>query len=357
MAKIGRNEKCPCGSGKKYKKCCLAKDREEAQQRREASAAGEKQPVVDDLPPYVITRMFEESEQFARMKQMDPVEASRFWTTSKVAALATAEIVSRLGELGVDASQGAFIPLTADTTSAWELSDVWRDELRGVRGGDLPRHDDDFLGLAACELWKRYSPERPSKEMLDDWMQEGYQLWMERRLQLACDRWQQVWEVIRERMTPQMRTCEDAEVVFHGTQSIFNWLQDFQLELANAAQRDKRYAFAGVSLCEEVLARFPDESELFTINFRADLGEALYLAGRPEDGERVLLQVIDDRPDHPAGYARLSDMLGFGRGPGDRPANRDRAIALLESALARPVEDAKGWGLDTRLEDLRKAGE
>ena len=27
--KIGRNDSCPCGSGKKYKKCCLAKDREE----------------------------------------------------------------------------------------------------------------------------------------------------------------------------------------------------------------------------------------------------------------------------------------------------------------------------------------
>jgi uncharacterized protein YecA (UPF0149 family) len=23
--KIGRNEKCPCGSGKKYKKCCIGK--------------------------------------------------------------------------------------------------------------------------------------------------------------------------------------------------------------------------------------------------------------------------------------------------------------------------------------------
>jgi SEC-C motif-containing protein len=22
--KVGRNEPCPCGSGKKYKKCCLA---------------------------------------------------------------------------------------------------------------------------------------------------------------------------------------------------------------------------------------------------------------------------------------------------------------------------------------------
>jgi uncharacterized protein YecA (UPF0149 family) len=24
--KIGRNEPCPCGSGKKYKKCCLGED-------------------------------------------------------------------------------------------------------------------------------------------------------------------------------------------------------------------------------------------------------------------------------------------------------------------------------------------
>jgi len=24
--KTGRNDPCPCGSGKKYKKCCLARD-------------------------------------------------------------------------------------------------------------------------------------------------------------------------------------------------------------------------------------------------------------------------------------------------------------------------------------------
>ena len=27
MAKVGRNDACPCGSGRKYKKCCEAKDR------------------------------------------------------------------------------------------------------------------------------------------------------------------------------------------------------------------------------------------------------------------------------------------------------------------------------------------
>jgi uncharacterized protein YecA (UPF0149 family) len=24
-AKVGRNDPCPCGSGKKYKKCCMSK--------------------------------------------------------------------------------------------------------------------------------------------------------------------------------------------------------------------------------------------------------------------------------------------------------------------------------------------
>jgi SEC-C motif len=34
MAKIGRNDPCPCGSGEKYKRCCLPRD--------EAAAAAER---------------------------------------------------------------------------------------------------------------------------------------------------------------------------------------------------------------------------------------------------------------------------------------------------------------------------
>jgi len=44
MAKIGRNDRCPCGSGKKYKQCCLAKD--EAPERTTFVAA----PAADHLP-------------------------------------------------------------------------------------------------------------------------------------------------------------------------------------------------------------------------------------------------------------------------------------------------------------------
>jgi tetratricopeptide (TPR) repeat protein len=39
MAKIGRNDPCPCGSGKKYKRCCLEKDETAAAAAREAARA------------------------------------------------------------------------------------------------------------------------------------------------------------------------------------------------------------------------------------------------------------------------------------------------------------------------------
>ena len=39
MAKVGRNQSCPCGSGKKYKRCCLAQDEARASEELRAAAA------------------------------------------------------------------------------------------------------------------------------------------------------------------------------------------------------------------------------------------------------------------------------------------------------------------------------
>ena len=52
MAKTGRNDPCPCGSGKKYKRCCLAKD-EEAERTLTAVAQAplwEISDVAADIP-------------------------------------------------------------------------------------------------------------------------------------------------------------------------------------------------------------------------------------------------------------------------------------------------------------------
>src|SRR4051794_29167854 len=50
--KVGRNDPCPCGSGKKYKKCCLAKDEAAARQASAQLATTQRELArAFDLPP------------------------------------------------------------------------------------------------------------------------------------------------------------------------------------------------------------------------------------------------------------------------------------------------------------------
>jgi hypothetical protein len=52
MTKIGRNDPCPCGSGKKYKKCCLGKD--QPPPRRATVRRDETDDLFEDLPPQAL---------------------------------------------------------------------------------------------------------------------------------------------------------------------------------------------------------------------------------------------------------------------------------------------------------------
>lgn len=46
VARPGRNEPCRCGSGRKYKHCCLAKDEEKAAAARAKAAKVEEAPAA-----------------------------------------------------------------------------------------------------------------------------------------------------------------------------------------------------------------------------------------------------------------------------------------------------------------------
>lgn len=43
--KVGRNDPCPCGSGKKYKACCMLKAHPTAKKKFSATVVGRSKPV------------------------------------------------------------------------------------------------------------------------------------------------------------------------------------------------------------------------------------------------------------------------------------------------------------------------
>jgi hypothetical protein len=47
---VGRNDPCPCGSGRKYKQCCLEKDEAAAREVRAKAAEDAPAPAAADQP-------------------------------------------------------------------------------------------------------------------------------------------------------------------------------------------------------------------------------------------------------------------------------------------------------------------
>lgn len=89
MRKIGRNDPCPCGSGKKYKRCCMAEDRKrERQDRAHAGAAARALAWLYDQYPEEVARWIdeeytgalddEEAGKIAQIRSRDP-EFSQFF--------------------------------------------------------------------------------------------------------------------------------------------------------------------------------------------------------------------------------------------------------------------------------------
>jgi hypothetical protein len=50
-ANLGRNDPCHCGSGKKYKQCCLGRDEEKARAARAKAAAEAPVPPAEGATP------------------------------------------------------------------------------------------------------------------------------------------------------------------------------------------------------------------------------------------------------------------------------------------------------------------
>ncbi|MFK4998932.1 SEC-C metal-binding domain-containing protein [Bacillus sp. N9] len=84
--KIGRNDPCPCGSGKKYKKCCIEK--------------------------------LESSRN-----------SNHIWTLKQVEQMETDHIFKKLNNFGVPVSEETFISEIKDFSSAEEMMQEWEEAI------------------------------------------------------------------------------------------------------------------------------------------------------------------------------------------------------------------------------------
>lgn len=385
MAKPRRNDPCPCGSGRKYKKCCLSKDEAAHTTTTGHSAVHDPTAATQvseglrdfardmggglsarsvsellwtkgiSMTPYTVARISEdprsagESPHLRRLMERGIREQ---WTRKKVAAMTTEAIEAQLAAFGVEHSRERFVRLASKRNSAWTLSEAWRKD-DSVR---CTEKEEDFLGLAACELWKRLVTDPPSMEMLDDWMQEGYGLVEQDKEPDACSMWWKVWRSLLPRLTPEMRTMHSVEEAFSGYQSIFNWSQDFEMHLGNAARHDVSFAAIGRQYCTEWMAQFPDDDDGMQVSFRRALAWFLSQLGETAEMAAVLHRILEEWPEDIWSYVALADAYShFSSREYRLPLDLGKAIGYLEQGLAVAARTPYDRDvIEDRLAELRK---
>ena len=314
--KIGRNDPCPCGSGKKYKKCCLGRD----------GRAANKFPPEIEMNPYerlAILRFGEELRERPELLKMisDKVKSTKngenlptresfdefvsgMWTSEKLEAMSTDAIIAKLTIMGVKFEEQLFRQQVRDYICAIQLAE----DHYYTQNWHAPGQDEDFIWLAITELWQRLIPERLNVEMIDDLIMDGYDDIRNGFDEDAFDKWEKAWNMLKRMIPTTIRSVEKADQ-FAGKQleqSLSNWCQDFA-DLKIDGLEDSVYE-KRISFCQDFLTVFPDSDESVIQSILAGEAECYAFTGIIKAADKVFEDLIARDPKNAWGYIRWGNL-------------------------------------------------
>ncbi|MEA4884978.1 MAG: SEC-C metal-binding domain-containing protein [Clostridia bacterium] len=302
MKKIGRNDPCPCGSGKKYKKCCLNKPR----------------PILSYF------------QKFLMYKEVDD--------------MSTEDIIQRLDSIGIRFDKDVFLRDIEEYYSAQQLSENWLGAFSVAAKG----REEDFPWLAAWVLWGRLAPaENVPKERIAHLVDEGYQYLSTEDHTRACDMWLEAWEAIKYRCKSESNDLDFFNRHYRDDFFVSNLCQDLEGELHNAGLEDSVYFQKRIDYCNEFLRLFPGASDLIIHNMRRAVAESYASLGDYERCDSEFERLVQDYPTNPWGCIGWGDMY-FLRKEDDYGKAKELYLKALAVAKERFDIDA----VHERLDDI-----
>jgi hypothetical protein len=271
-------------------------------------------------------------------------------TLATARALSDDQLLAKLTSLGIAVDRASFPDRIKPFVSAEEIARAICDQ----PDSQIASRDEDWVWVAFTCLWERWCPEQPSLEMIDDAMQEGYQAKKARDDVRACRLWLKTWQDIRAVMAVRgLHSVKEWDGQYSGTQSLFNWGQDFILALGNAGRDDRSFFEERRAVLETLLGlHLPDES--YRNHVRRDLAETYFDLGMPEKGEQLFRQWLEEKPTWGWGWIGWSDcyvLFAY-----DREKDPARAEQILKQGLAVPGVEEREYLLERLQELYEKTG-
>ena len=299
--KIGRNDPCPCGSGKKYKRCCI------------------------DMPK----------------------PRTRHWSYYEVDAMDSEEIIQNLKNMGITIDKERFLRDVERCRRAQDISEGWFQEFEVKAQG----WDEDFPWFAAWVLWERMAPAgNVPLEYISDLYNEGVDYFIADDYENGCDVWLKVWENLKIKF--QKWDCYDLDELnqwFRGMFFVSNLIEDLDMHLYSAGMRNKSYFQKRIDYNREFLALFLQADDDTIGHRRRAVAESYARLGDHAKAESEFEKITQDRPHDPWGYIAWGDIY-YSEYLGN--VDYDKAKGLYHKALAVSTDKDDIMVVQERLEDL-----
>lgn len=295
----GRNDPCPCGSGKKYKKCCLGA----------GAPVGAAPPGPARLAPAPAGP--------GPRAALESLKATAFrWHSWDVDALPTEEILRRLSALGIPVTVDSFRREAPRYLQPSQLADYWLEEHQVVTDG----FDGDFILFACSTLYERLLPEVATAGRLDRTIARGYELEQEGDFDEARAAWGQAWEDLKTLLPAGVRSLEAANDAFGlGGADLRNWAGDYELRLHYSCAEAPEIARECYRYTTEFLELLPETGEETIRLMRQARAVAQYHLGETEAARETFEGLMAQYPGEFGVYADWGEALAQGSAAGAPP--------------------------------------
>ncbi len=263
-------------------------------------------------------------------------------------AMSDEQLIAMASTAGVALDRAGLERLVRRSASAEELCRKFAVDAETTDGD---RFATDRVWIAIVTLWRRWFPDEPSADQLDELMQGGYDALAGGDLSRAITCWTGAWQLVPTLHAKlQMRSLANLDERLHCFQFISNWVQDFEMELRNAGMSDPTYHEQRPQIAEEFLRLFPEEAAT-GVQLRLALGEAMFDLRRTEEADAYFQEWTEREPRRGWACIRCSDGWADSRHL-EATETAERARAILQTAFAVPLIENR----DVILERLDPGG-
>ncbi len=220
------------------------------------------------------------------------------------------ELLARLRSFGIELDRSSLCSLCDEYLSAEEMArPLIAKQVFKTRKEEL---EGDWIWVCLEALWRRWFPDEPSFEMLDDKIQAGYELENPGNGEAACRIWMEAWDDAMYLFDKGgIETLDEFDDRFMGTQSLFNWVQELEMQLWNAGLKDRRFLTDRIELCEEMLERFGEDDDPSPENCRRALAESYFNLGETGKADDLFREWLKIDPQWGWGWIAWSDCYRF----------------------------------------------